>query len=242
MNLKGKRIPVCGAEGLIGGQHPGEPLSAWSVSPAKRVFDILAIALLTPVLAPLLLVIAVAVRLSSPGPVLFRQTRIGRGGAPFTILKFRTMYESASEQRDVLASAVSREITRVGRLLRWLKFDELPQLINVLRGEMSLVGPRPKLAHYQRSPYYCRPGITGPATLAFAREDIFFAHIPAGSLDDYYFEVVLPLKHEIDSAYMARATFASDLRLLLRTALRSWDAEAPIEVETRSAASMATLI
>jgi lipopolysaccharide/colanic/teichoic acid biosynthesis glycosyltransferase len=220
----------------------GEPLSAWSVSPAKRVFDVFVIVLLSPALALLLLVIALAVRLSSPGPVLFRQTRIGCAGVPFTIFKFRTMRDSASDRRDVVASAVNEQITPLGRTLRWLKFDELPQLINVLRGEMSLVGPRPKIAAHQQSLFYCRPGVTGPATLAFAREDALFALIPAESLETYYRDVVLPLKNEIDSAYMARATFASDLRLLLRTAFRSWDTESPIEVGTTVSTSIATLI
>jgi lipopolysaccharide/colanic/teichoic acid biosynthesis glycosyltransferase len=220
----------------------GEPLSTWSASSAKRVFDILVIALLSPLLAPLLFIIALAVRLSSPGPVLFRQTRIGCAGAPFTIFKFRTMHETASCHREVVASSVAQQITPLGRLLRWLKLDELPQLINVLRGEMSLVGPRPKVAAHQQPLFYCRPGVTGPATLAFAREDVLFAQIPAESLELYYRDVVLPLKHEIDSAYIAHATFASDFRLLLRTAFRSWDVRAPVEIGTPVSASIATLI
>jgi lipopolysaccharide/colanic/teichoic acid biosynthesis glycosyltransferase len=208
------------------------PLSAWSASSVKRIFDVIVIVLLSPILAPLLFVIAVAVRLSSSGPALFRQTRIGRAGAPFIIFKFRTMYESVSDRRDIVASAVAGRITPLGRLLRWLKFDELPQAINVLRGDMSLVGPRPKIADHQQSLFRCRPGITGPATLVFAREEVFFAGIPADSIELHYRDVILPLKHEIDSAYMARATFASDLRLLLRTAFRSWDTQAPALVET----------
>jgi lipopolysaccharide/colanic/teichoic acid biosynthesis glycosyltransferase len=219
-----------------------EPLSAWSVSSAKRVFDVFVIVLLSPALALLLLVIALAVRLSSPGPVFFRQTRVGCAGVRFTIFKFRTMRESAADRRDVVASAVTGQITPLGRTLRWLKFDELPQLINVLRGEMSLVGPRPKIASHQQSLFYCRPGVTGPATLAFAREDVLFARIPAESLETYYRDVVLPLKNEIDSAYMARATFGSDLRLLLRTAFRSWETEAPIEVGPTVSSSIATSI
>jgi lipopolysaccharide/colanic/teichoic acid biosynthesis glycosyltransferase len=198
-------------------------LSAWSASAGKRGFDIALVLLFSPALVPLLLLIATAVRLSSSGPVIFRQTRIGRFGRPFTILKFRTMCHSDSDQHAVVASAARGQVTILGRFLRWLKLDELPQCINVLAGDMSLVGPRPKIAEQQLGVFPCRPGITGAATIAFAREESLLRHIPPQSAPHFYRECILPLKQQLDSDYMARATLMSDLRLLFFTATGRWE-------------------
>jgi len=198
-------------------------LSAWSASSAKRAFDVALVLLFSPVLVPLLSLIAAAVRLTSPGPVIFRQSRIGRFGKPFTILKFRTMFHSASDPIAGVASAAPGQITNFGRFLRWLKLDELPQCINVLRGDMSLVGPRPKIAEQQIGTFSCRPGITGAATLAFAREESLLRKIPPQFVPHFYRENVLPLKRQLDSEYMGRATLLSDLRLLLLTVARRWE-------------------
>ncbi len=213
-------------------------LSAWSASATKRAFDLALVLLFSPVLVPLLLLIAAAVRLSSPGPVIFRQTRIGRFGKPFTILKFRTMFQSGLDQYAVVASAASEQITNLGRFLRWLKLDELPQCINVLGGDMSLVGPRPKIAEQQIGTFDCRPGITGAATLAFAREESLLRQIPPQSVPHFYRENILPLKQQLDSEYMARATLLSDLRLLLLTATRRWDGSILESRSTTAAASV----
>jgi lipopolysaccharide/colanic/teichoic acid biosynthesis glycosyltransferase len=210
-------------------------LSAWSASANKRAFDIALVLLFSPALVPLLLVIAAAVRVSSPGPAIFRQTRIGRLGMPFTILKFRTMFPSASDPIAVVASAAPGHVTSLGRFLRWLKLDELPQCINVLRGEMSLVGPRPKIAEQQIGTFNCRPGITGAATLAFAREESLLRRIPPQYVPHFYRENILPLKQQLDSEYMARATALSDLRLLLLTASRRWDTSIPESPAVREA-------
>jgi lipopolysaccharide/colanic/teichoic acid biosynthesis glycosyltransferase len=198
-------------------------LSAWSASSTKRAFDVALVLLFSPALVPLLFLIAAAVWLSSPGPVIFRQSRIGRFGKPFMILKFRTMFHSDSDPIAVVASAAAGQITNLGRFLRWLKLDELPQCINVLRGDMSLVGPRPKIAEQQIGTFDCRPGITGAATLAFAREESLLRQIPPQSLPHFYRENVLPVKQQLDSEYMARATLLSDLRLLLLTAAGRWE-------------------
>jgi exopolysaccharide biosynthesis polyprenyl glycosylphosphotransferase len=145
----------------------------------KRAFDVVVTTLLLVVLAPLLLLIALAVRLTSPGPVLFRQTRVGRHGREFQLTKFRTMVQDAEEQKQRLMEqnqaaplfkiANDPRITRVGRVLRVYSLDELPQLFNVLRGDMSLVGPRPLIVEedrlfsgWQRRRYHVAPGITGP--------------------------------------------------------------------------------
>jgi lipopolysaccharide/colanic/teichoic acid biosynthesis glycosyltransferase len=116
-----------------------------------------------------------------------------------------------------------QQITRLGQVLRRWKLDELPQFFNVLRAEMSLVGPRPKIPEHGEPRCGCRPGITGAATLAFAHEELLFASIPKYRLDTFYSHVVLPLKHRLDADYMARATFFSDVMMLFNTALRRWD-------------------
>jgi lipopolysaccharide/colanic/teichoic acid biosynthesis glycosyltransferase len=191
-------------------------VSHWSRSGAKRLFDCLCIVPVLPLLIPLFLVIGLAVRVTSRGPVLFLQKRMGRNGRTFTIVKFRTL-----EHREDRSHHAA--FTPVGPFLRRWKLDELPQLWNVLKGDMSLVGARPKLPEHQIGELRCRPGITGAATLAFAREEHFLARLPKHDLDEYYREKILPLKHQIDIEYMARATFASDFKLLIDTVLRRWD-------------------
>lgn len=198
-------------------------LSTWSKSRAKRLFDVALVLLFSPILLLALVLIGVAVRLSSPGPAIFRQRRIGHFGKPFTIFKFRTMAFTASDQLFDVASASPDRITNVGRFLRWLKLDELPQCINVLRGDMSLVGPRPKIPEQQIGICNCRPGITGAATLAFGGEEALLNSLPPQSMCHVYRESILPLKQRLDSEYMARATALSDLRLLILTLFRCWE-------------------
>ena len=198
-------------------------LSPWVTSPAKRIFDTAAVLVFLPLWIPLLLVIAVAVRISSRGPVIFQQTRTGCFDHPFTIYKFRTMRHDPHSHRIAIAAVSADEVTSIGRILRRFKLDELPQVINVLLGQMSLVGPRPKVPEQQLEILPCRPGITGSATLAFAREDGLFAQIPVDALTSFYHDVVLPTKHRLDSDYMRRATFAADLRILFDTLLGRWD-------------------
>jgi lipopolysaccharide/colanic/teichoic acid biosynthesis glycosyltransferase len=170
-----------------------------------------------------LLLIAIAVRLTSSGPVLFLQERVGRNGRSFTILKFRTMTHSEEIAHNPVTTANNQRFTAVGPFLRRWKLDELPQLLNVLLGDMSLVGPRPKLPEHQIGELLCRPGITGAATIAFAREETILADLTGPNLGDYYRDVILPVKHKLDVDYMARATFNSDFTLLFNTALRRWN-------------------
>jgi len=175
-----------------------------------------------PFLLPIFIAIAIAVRLTSFGPVLFAQQRIGRRGRPFTILKFRTMEHARKGTHRSVTTADNQRFTSIGPFLRRWKLDELPQLINVLRGDMSLVGPRPKLPEHQVANFAWRPGITGAATYAFACEEEFLATIPAQQLDLYYHRRILPAKHKLDMVYMRRASFRSDLKLLVDTMLRRW--------------------
>jgi len=201
-------------------------ISRWSRSGLKRVFDIGCVLLAIPFLLPIFLIIGLAVRLTSRGPILFRQKRTAMSRRSFTILKFRTIAHLESGVRCTLTTAGNQSFTLVGPFLRHWKLDELPQLLNVLIGDMSLVGPRPKLAEYQLGVLTCRPGITGAATFAFASEEHFLARLPNHHLNDLYHSIVLPAKLRIDREYMTHATFASDLKLIVNTVLRRWDSDA----------------
>jgi lipopolysaccharide/colanic/teichoic acid biosynthesis glycosyltransferase len=200
-----------------------QQLSGWSRSGAKRLFDCGCVALALPVLIPILLAIAAGVCFTSPGPVLFLQKRVGRRGCVFTIAKFRTMLHQADVRYHAVSTTENQPFTSVGPFLRRWKLDELPQVFNVLLGHMSLVGPRPKIPEHEKVEVPCRPGITGAATVAFAREEALFERVPSHQLDDFYHSVILPAKRKLDAEYMARATFASDLSLLLNSILRRWD-------------------
>jgi len=176
-----------------------------------------------PVMLPLAIVIAALVRVTSPGPVFFLQKRIGRQGRVFTIFKFRTLVYASARAHHLITTLDNQAFTSVGPLLRRWKLDELPQLLNVLLGHMSLVGPRPKMPEHTIFDLSCRPGLTGMATVAFAEEEWLLARMPSGQLDAYYYNVVLPAKHHLDSAYAARATLFSDLQLLTKSVFRRWD-------------------
>lgn len=202
--------------------QPRERLSAWTMSYGKRLFDVTLVLMSLPLLLPLLLAIFLAVYISSGAPVLFRQTRTGRGGQPFSLYKFRTMSHSRGMPENTFAELLPGKVTRFGQNLRRSKLDELPQVFNVLTGTMSLVGPRPKIPEQQLADFGCRPGITGAATLAFAREEVILAQIPTQRLGDFYRTEVLPVKQLMDSDYMARASLASDLSILLRTVTGRW--------------------
>ena len=197
-------------------------LSPWTQSRSKRLFDLAVVMAVLPIAMPLCLLIAIVIRMGSSGPAFFLQKRIGRYGKSFSIVKFRTMLQSDASVMDSITTIDNQRITPVGRVLRYWKLDELPQLLNVLRGEMSLVGPRPRVPDQQRGLLKCRPGITGAASLAFAREEVLLATVPKHHLDSYYASCVLPLKQRLDDAYMARATFYTDLKLLAGTVLRVW--------------------
>lgn len=201
-----------------------KPLSRWSGSLSKRVFDVVCVVCSLPITVPLFLLIGLAVRLTSKGPVLFRQERTGQHGTPFTILKFRTMpVRRRAAKRPVVTTSINQRFTPVGPFLRRWKLDELPQLVNVLLGQMSIVGPRPKLSVHQTMHLNCRPGITGKATIVFAREEAILSPLPSGQLEGIYHKVVLPLKQRLDEEYMAEATFASDIKLIVNSLFRKWE-------------------
>jgi lipopolysaccharide/colanic/teichoic acid biosynthesis glycosyltransferase len=197
--------------------------SPWSNSVARRVFDCAWVLLALPVVAPLCLAIAAAVRLTSHGPALFLQERMGRHGRIFTIFKFRTMVHLADKTHHPVTTADNQLFTPIGRFLRRWKLDELPQLLNVLLGQMSLVGSRPRIPEHVISRLSCRPGITGLATIVFADEEVVLARVAPDQLDAFYLTVVLPVKRQLDARYMARATVLSDLQILVKSVLRRWD-------------------
>jgi lipopolysaccharide/colanic/teichoic acid biosynthesis glycosyltransferase len=200
-------------------------LSRWSRSSSKRLFDCACAILALPVIMPLLLVIAAMVRLTSPGPILFLQERVGRDGRIFKIFKFRTMAHLADAEHHPITTSTNQQFTSIGPLLRRLKLDELPQIVNVLLGHMSLVGPRPKLPEHVLFNLPCRPGITGLATIMFASEEVILARVPKDRLKEYYHLLVLPMKQQLDADYMACATFLSDLRILVNSVLRRWSGD-----------------
>ncbi len=191
--------------------------SPWVNSRMRRVLDFTVAALSLLFLTPLMAVCWLLVRFSSPGPVFFRQLRAGRDGKEFALYKFRSMRTHSFSTRPGHTVFGDCRITAAGAFLRRYKMDELPQFWNVLKGDMSLVGPRPKLAYHEafRMPY--RPGLTGPATLAFRQEERMLLEIPRDQVDEFYESVVKPIKAGLDIDYMENATLSGDIRLLWRT-------------------------
>ncbi len=195
-------------------------LSSWCASIWKRAFDLLCVVPGLILFSPILGIIAIAVRLTSPGPIIFRQQRVGQNRKLFTIYKFRTMVENSEAIGPGHTAKGDPRITSFGRVLRRFKLDELPQLYNVLRGDMSLVGPRPKLPNHDPAPMACRPGVTGAATLAFRHEARILAKVPAERIEGFYQQYIAPHKVRLDSKYMERATILSDIGVLFATVLR----------------------
>jgi len=194
--------------------------SAWTLCWPRRLVDLSVALLVLALFGFPMLVIALCVRLSSCGPAIFAQYRVGRGGRLFRIYKFRTMASGSERSGPGLTRDGDSRITGIGLWLRRLKLDEFPQFYNILRGEMSLVGPRPKLLQYAGitdMPY--RPGITGAASLAFRREEEILSRVHPSRMDDFYHQHIRPRKARMDARYMCRATFWSDMRLIGATFL-----------------------
>jgi lipopolysaccharide/colanic/teichoic acid biosynthesis glycosyltransferase len=189
----------------------------------KRLFDLVGSSVALVLLAPLLVTVAVVVKLDSRGPVFFRQERVGRHGKAFRIHKFRTMVADAPRRGPQITVGADARITRVGRVLRHYRIDELPQFIDVLRGDMSLVGPRPEVPRYvamyppelKARVLAVRPGITDPASLEFVDEGELLAR--AADPEREYVEVILPRKLKAAAEYAEQASLGTDLRVIVRT-------------------------
>jgi lipopolysaccharide/colanic/teichoic acid biosynthesis glycosyltransferase len=206
-------------------------ISPWCTSFAKRTLDAILASLMTVVVLPLIPVIALVVKLSSPGPVFFRQRRVGLGGVEFELLKFRTMIQNSQDGPGVTSSG-DRRVTRVGQFLRKSKLDELPQLFCVLSGQMSLVGPRPDLPQYFASlnqKYHqvlrLRPGLTGRASVCFRNEEELLARVLPDQLESFYVSDIFPRKIQLDMEYAQNASLWQDLMILFQTFFKLFSTE-----------------
>jgi lipopolysaccharide/colanic/teichoic acid biosynthesis glycosyltransferase len=192
---------------------------------AKRLFDLLVSLIMSVLLSPLLLVLALAVKFSSKGPAFYMQERIGKNEKPFRIFKFRTMFLDADKKGLITVGGRDPRVTRVGYFLRKYKLDELPQLFNVVLGEMSLVGPRPEVKRYvemysveQRKVLEVKPGITDYASIEYSNENELL-----GKADDpekMYVEEIMPAKLKLNLRYVEEKSFFVDLKIIFRTAMK----------------------
>lgn len=188
----------------------------------KRLFDFFVSLIAVIILFPLFLLIAIAISVDSPGGVFYIQQRIGKDFKPFGIFKFRTMYPDSDKKLLLTVGNRDNRITRVGYFLRKYKLDEFPQLINVLKGDMSLVGPRPEVKKYvdlyneeQRKVLSVKPGITDLASIEYSNEnEILSGH---SDPEKAYIEEIMPAKLKLNLEYIAKQNFAFDISLLLKT-------------------------
>ncbi len=188
----------------------------------KRLFDIVASGLGLIILSPLFLIVAIWIKLDSPGPVFFRQVRVGRFNKDFRIFKFRTMRVGSDKGSQITIGGRDPRVTRAGYWLRKFKIDELPQLINVFIGDMSLVGPRPEVRRYvdlytpeQMHVLDVRPGITDAASIKFRNESEFLKQVD--DPEKHYIEVIMPMKLDLYLQYVNCHSFKGDIRLILET-------------------------
>ena len=188
----------------------------------KRLFDIVASSLGLVVLSPLFLILAMWIKLDSKGPVFYRQVRVGKNNKDFRIFKFRSMRVGADKGSLVTIGGRDPRITRSGYFIRKFKFDELPQLINVFVGDMSLVGPRPEVRHYvdywtpeQMHVLDVRPGITDPASIKFRNENELMEL--AEDPEKYYIEVIMQEKLKLYLEYVQKRSFWGDIGIIFRT-------------------------
>lgn len=191
----------------------------------KRLFDITLSAIVLVVFLPFYAIIAMLIKMGSAGPVHHKAKRAGQGGRIFTLLKFRTMKVGAESAGPGITSAGDERITRVGRILRKTKLDEIPQLWNVLKGEMSLIGPRPEDPRYvalysseEKKILDVKPGLSSPASIQFRNEEEILQR-SGRSVEEFYIHTVMPAKLKLDLKYFEKQSFTRDLEICFKTAL-----------------------
>jgi lipopolysaccharide/colanic/teichoic acid biosynthesis glycosyltransferase len=204
---------------------------------AKRIFDLVVALLGLILLLPVLLIVGILIVLDSAGSVFYLGDRVGKDGKPFKIFKFRTMVIKADQMGSALTHGGDPRVTRVGRILRQWKIDELPQLINVLRGEMSIVGPRPEspgyVEHYtpeQRQVLRAKPGITGLTQIKFRHEESLLNQYE--DREQAYINTIMPYKLALDLEYIKMQSFLVDLSLILQTFLALFEVEELTDLES----------
>ncbi len=192
---------------------------------AKRLFDVLVSMMMSVLLSPLLLVLALAVKFSSKGPAFYMQERIGKNQIPFRIFKFRTMFLDADKKGLLTVGGRDPRVTPVGYFLRKYKLDELPQLFNVVLGEMSLVGPRPEVKRYvdmysveQRKVLEVKPGITDYASIEYSNENELLGK--AEDPEKMYVEEIMPAKLKLNLKYVREQSFLVDLKIIFHTVIK----------------------
>ena len=188
----------------------------------KRAFDFIVALSALILLAPLFIIICVIILFTMGRPIFYRQVRFGKRAVPFKIIKFRSMVRAADRQGPTLTTDGDLRITAVGRLLRRTKIDELPQLLNVLWGDMSLVGPRPEVPEYVRlysdqqlKVLSVRPGLTDPASIVYRDEEKVLARY--NDAEKIYAEKIMPAKLKLNLSYIEKATFLTDLGIIIKT-------------------------
>lgn len=188
----------------------------------KRVFDFTTSSIGCILISPILVIIALLIKLTSKGPILFKQKRVGRYGKEFNILKFRTMVVDAEKLGKQITVGNDSRITKVGSFLRKYKLDELPQLINVIKGDMSLVGPRPEVPKYvnlysdkQRKVLEVRPGITDYASIEYRDENSILGNVD--NPEEYYVNVIMPHKIDLNMKYIENNNVLIDIGIIFKT-------------------------
>ncbi len=190
----------------------------------KRIFDLSVSIIFLVLFAPFYLLIALLIKLDSSGPVHYQALRVGKGGRFFNLLKFRTMKVNSSNLGPAITQKRDPRITRTGKILREIKFDEIPQLWNVIRGDMSLVGPRPEDPRYvekyneeQRKVLLVKPGLSSPASIQYRHEEKLLSR-QADNLEEYYVRQVMPKKLKIDLDYVENQSLIRDVAICFKTA------------------------
>jgi lipopolysaccharide/colanic/teichoic acid biosynthesis glycosyltransferase len=208
---------------------------SWCASWQKRCFDVVLAVFLLVLSSPVQVVICLIIKLLDRGPVFFHQVRAGKNGRPFVIYKYRTMEESHDFAGSSITRADDPRITRFGAVLRRTKLDELPQLINILKGDMSFVGPRPRVPTQEGSLFLTRPGLTGISSLILANEEIILQHVREEDQEQYHARVLNPLKRHYDLQYIETASLVLDIEVMVLTVIKVYFTPLNAEIDLQPA-------